>query len=153
MRSAILAAKDMDIDFTMVCNMSMADKEGYKEDCKEYGIKALHIDLDRNPLGRNNQKAHDELCKILRQGEYDVIHCNTPTGGVLGRLCAHEINKERVKKGKANLRNLSGARVSFLEGSTKEELACFLSGGKVSGTLDRYACNDQSRGLSGSANI
>ena len=55
----------MGIDFTIVSNMTMADKEGYKEDCKEYGIKALHIDLDRNPLGRNNKKAHDELCKII----------------------------------------------------------------------------------------
>lgn len=99
MRSAIHAAKEMDIDFTMVSNMTMADKEGYKEDCKEYGIKALHIDLDRNPLGRNNKKAHDELCKIIVRGGYDVIHCNTPTGGVLGRVCTHEINKERIKKG------------------------------------------------------
>ena len=68
MRSAILAAKEMGIDFTIVSNMTMADKEGYKEDCKEYGIKALHIDLDRNPLGRNNKKAHDELCKIIVRG-------------------------------------------------------------------------------------
>ena len=98
MRSAILAAKEMGIDFTIVSNMTMADKEGYKEDCKEYGIKALHIDLDRNPLGKINKKAHDELCKIMGGG-YDVIHCNTPTGGVLGRLCAHEVNRERIKKG------------------------------------------------------
>ena len=99
MRSAILAAKEMGIDFTMVSNMTMADKENYKEDCKEYGIKALHIDLDRNPLGKNNKKAHDELCKIIVRGGYDAIHCNTPTGGVLGRLCAHDVNKERIKRG------------------------------------------------------
>ena len=36
MRSAILAAKEMGIDFTMVSNMTMADEEGYKEDSKEY---------------------------------------------------------------------------------------------------------------------
>ena len=68
MRSAILAAKEMGIDFTMVSNMTMADKEGYKEDCKEYRIKALHIDLDRNPLGKSNKKAHDELCNIIVRG-------------------------------------------------------------------------------------
>lgn len=30
-RSAILAAKELGIDFTMVCNMDDADKEGYEE--------------------------------------------------------------------------------------------------------------------------
>lgn len=99
MRSAILAAKEMGIDFTMVSNMSMADKEGYKEDCKEYGIKTLHIDQDRNPLGKSNKKAYDQLCTIILRGGYDIIHCNTPTGGVLGRLCAHKIDKERAKRG------------------------------------------------------
>ena len=68
MRSAILAAKEMGIDFTMVSNMSMADKEGYKEDCKEYGIKTLHIDQDRNPLGKSNKKAYDQLCTIILRG-------------------------------------------------------------------------------------
>ena len=68
MRSAILAANEMNIDFTMVSNMTMADIEGYKEDCKEYGIKTLHIDLDRNPIGRINKKAYEQLCEILRRG-------------------------------------------------------------------------------------
>lgn len=99
MRSAILAAREMNIDFTMVSNMSMADKEGYKKDCEEYGIKALHIDLNRNPISRNNKKAYEEFYTIINRGGYDVIHCNTPTGGVLGRLCAHTINKKRKKNG------------------------------------------------------
>lgn len=99
MRSAILAAREMNIDFTMVSNMSMADKEGYKKDCEEYGIKALHIDLNRNPISRNNKKAYKELYTIINRGGYDVIHCNTPTGGVVGRLCAHTINKKRKKSG------------------------------------------------------
>lgn len=30
-RSAILAAKELGIDFTMACNMDDADKEGYEE--------------------------------------------------------------------------------------------------------------------------
>lgn len=68
MRSAILAAREMNIDFTMVSNMSMADKEGYKKDCEEYGIKALHIDLNRNPISRNNKKAYEELYTIINRG-------------------------------------------------------------------------------------
>ena len=48
MRSAILAAKKLGIDFTMACNMDDADKEGYEEDCKTYGIKTIHVDFARN---------------------------------------------------------------------------------------------------------
>lgn len=89
MRSAILAAKELGIDFTMVCNMDRADKEGYDEDCKTYGIKTVHVDFDRNPLSKKNIIAHKQLAEIIRGG-YDVVHCNTPIGGVLGRICAHE---------------------------------------------------------------
>lgn len=52
MRSAILAAKELGIDFTMACNMDDADKEGYEEDCKTYGIKTVHVDFARNPLSK-----------------------------------------------------------------------------------------------------
>lgn len=90
MRSAILAATECGIDFTMACNMDNADKEGYVEDCKTYGIKVLHVDFDRNPLKKKNLKAYQQLCKIMIDGNYDIVHCNTPIGGVLGRICAHE---------------------------------------------------------------
>lgn len=126
MRSAILAAKEMGIDFTMVSNMTLADKEGYKEDCKEYGIKALHIDLDRNPLGKNNKKAHDELCKIIVRGGYDIIHCNTPTGGVLGRLCAHDVNRKRAQKGEKPLYVIYQAHgFHFWKGAPKKNWLVF----------------------------
>ena len=34
MRSALVAAKKVGLDVTMACNMDMADKEGYAQDCK-----------------------------------------------------------------------------------------------------------------------
>ena len=124
MRSAILAAREMNIDFTMVSNMSMADKEGYKKDCEEYGIKALHIDLNRNPISRNNKKAYEELYTIINRGGYDVIHCNTPTGGVLGRLCAHTINKKRKKSGQKPIYVIYQAHgFHFWNGAPKKMLA------------------------------
>lgn len=90
MRSAIIAAKELGIDFTMVCNMDMADKEGYAEDCKNYGIRTIHVDFDRNPIGKKNKTAYSELLAIITGGGYDVVYCNTPIGGVLGRICAHK---------------------------------------------------------------
>lgn len=74
MRSAILAAKELGIDFTMACNMDMADKEGYTEDCEKYGIKTVHIDFDRNPLGKKNKMAYHELLSIIVEGG---VRCST----------------------------------------------------------------------------
>ncbi len=88
MRSAIVAAKKCGIDFTMACNTDMADKEGYIEDCSKYGIKLVHIDFDRNPLSFKNIKAKKQLNNLMKRERYNIVHCNTPIGGLLGRLCA-----------------------------------------------------------------
>lgn len=91
MRSAIIAARQLNIDFTIVSNMDHADKELYAEDCKTYGIRAEHIDCDRNPLARKNYTlAKKQLLDLMVREKYDVVHCNTPIGGVLGRICAKE---------------------------------------------------------------
>ncbi len=96
MRSAIIAARELEIDFTMACNMDMADKEGYADDCKNYGIRTVHIDFDRNPLGKKNKTAYQELLSEIIGGGYDVVHCNTPIGGVLGRICGHKAKVQTV---------------------------------------------------------
>ena len=91
MRSAIIAARQLNIDFTIVSNMDHADKKLYEEDCKTYGIRAEHIDCDRNPLAKKNYTlAKKQLLDLMMREKYDVIHCNTPIGGVLGRICAKE---------------------------------------------------------------
>lgn len=74
MRSAIMAAKELGIDFTMACNMDMADEEGYAEDCLNYGIKVVHIDFDRNPLKRKNKTAYRELFATITSGG---VRCNS----------------------------------------------------------------------------
>lgn len=94
MRSAIVAARSLGIDFTMACNMDNADKELYKEDCQEYGIKVVHVDFARNPLSTKNVLAKKQLLELMNSERFDVVHCNTPIGGVLGRICA---KKARIK--------------------------------------------------------
>ena len=92
MRSAIIAARQLNIDFTIVSNMDHADKQLYEEDCRTYGIKAEHIDCDRNPLAKKNYTlAKKQLLDLMKREKYDVVHCNTPIGGVLGRICANKL--------------------------------------------------------------
>lgn len=48
------------------------------------------IPIKRSPYNPKNIIAYKKLKKIL-MNEYDIIHCHTPMGGVLGRLAAKSI--------------------------------------------------------------
>jgi len=54
------------------------------------------IPIKRSPYNPHNITAYKKLKKILMNG-YDIIHCHTPMGGVLGRLAVQSIRtKTRV---------------------------------------------------------
>lgn len=44
---------------------------------------------------KDNKIAYDNLNKVIRENNVAVIHCNTPVGGLVGRLCG---KKNKVKK-------------------------------------------------------
>ena len=44
---------------------------------------------------KDNKIAYDNLNKVIRENNVEVIHCNTPVGGMIGRLCG---KKNKVKK-------------------------------------------------------
>lgn len=52
------------------------------------------IDFVRNPLHPGNIKAYSQLNKVFNTEHFDFIHCNTPVGGVLGRIIA---TRKKVK--------------------------------------------------------
>lgn len=86
--SAILAARELGIDFTIANNMSLAEPGHFEKICDQYGIKMVDIPFDRNPLGLDNIKAGKQLLALMKQEKYDIVHCNTPSGGIVGRICA-----------------------------------------------------------------
>lgn len=94
--SAILAAKELGIDFTIANNMSMAEPGHFEQICEQYGIKMVHIDFNRNPLSKDNLKAAKQLLALMREEQYDIVHCNTPSGGLVGRLCAARAKVPKV---------------------------------------------------------
>lgn len=62
-----------------------------------YGCsKDFKLSVQRNPFKFGNVKAIFELKKIVDTEKYDLIHCHTPTGGVVTRLAAI---KARAKYG------------------------------------------------------
>lgn len=55
------------------------------------------IPFERNPFDKNNIKAYTMLKKLIEEEKFDIIECNTPVGGVLGRLAAYPARKTGTK--------------------------------------------------------
>lgn len=55
------------------------------------------IAVARSPFSRGNLRAYRQLKAILAANEYELIHCHTPLGGVLGRLAARAARKRGTK--------------------------------------------------------
>lgn len=67
-----------------------------KLNCSELPIKFYDSHTYRNILSlKDNYTAYKNLCNLLKKGEVEVIHCNTPVGGLIGRICG---KKYKVKK-------------------------------------------------------
>lgn len=55
------------------------------------------IDIARSPFDKTNFKAYRQLKDIIDNGDYDLIHCHTPVGGILTRLAARKARKKGAK--------------------------------------------------------
>lgn len=73
---------------------NLAEKNGLKLDFAE---KIFDVPFQRSPFTPANLKAYRILKEIIDEGGYDVVHCNTPVGGVLGRFAARTARKHGTK--------------------------------------------------------
>lgn len=64
----------------------------------DYDITYYNMNIFRNIFDwKANYKAYKNLCGFLEtHPDIEIIHCNTPIGGVLGRICGHKYNKKVV---------------------------------------------------------
>ena len=73
---------------------NLAEKNGLKLDFVD---KVFDIPFSRSPKSPDNLKAKKMLKKIIDEGYYDVIHCNTPMGGIVTRLAAKQARKNGAR--------------------------------------------------------
>ncbi len=73
---------------------NLAEKNGLKLDFVE---RVINVPFARSPKSMDNLKAYKQLKKIIDEGNYDVIHCNTPMGGIVTRLAAQNARKNGTK--------------------------------------------------------
>lgn len=64
---------------------NLAEKNGLNLD---WADKIYDVPFERSPLSGSNLKAYKRLKQIISEGAYDIIHCNTPMGGIVTRLAA-----------------------------------------------------------------
>ena len=55
------------------------------------------IPFERSPFSAKNISAYKQLKKVIDSTHYDVVHCNTPVGGILTRLAARKSRKKGTK--------------------------------------------------------
>lgn len=62
-----------------------------KEDCNiPFCDKFYELPFSRSPLSKENIHAYRELKRIVKENDYDLIHCHTPVGGAIGRLASRK---------------------------------------------------------------
>ncbi len=56
---------------------------------------AIHeVAFCRSPFSLQIFPAYQQLKKLIREGNYDVVHCNTPVAGILTRLACRKLRKQ-----------------------------------------------------------
>jgi len=73
---------------------NLAEKNGLQID---FAGKIYDLPFARSPKSKDNYFAYKQLKKILDAEKYDVVHCNTPMGGIVTRLAAKAARKKGTK--------------------------------------------------------
>lgn len=77
----------------------VAAKNDYGNSMPDIPNCDCYIDLpfSRSPFSLRNIKAYKMLKALIDENHFDIIQCNTPVGGVLGRLAARKARKNGAK--------------------------------------------------------
>lgn len=94
--SSLLAAKALGIDFHIAGYWSYSNEDERKKDEERFGIHIYQVDFHRNPFHPGNLRAYQQLSRIARRESFDAIHCNTPIGGLVGRIISQQRKVKEV---------------------------------------------------------
>jgi len=95
-------------------NVSLLQKLGYEvhsaanfrepvysvkeQELKSRGIILHHVDIEKSPyMWKQNRRALEQLCGIIKEEKICLLHCHTPVGGLLGRLAGVLCREENPK--------------------------------------------------------
>ena len=88
-RSDMKILQDMGYEVHVACDCkAYASEERFKM-LKDMKVIQHHIPFKRSPLSKDNITAYRKLKALIKKERFDIVHCHTPVGGVLGRMAAH----------------------------------------------------------------
>lgn len=94
--TAVRAAKSLGLEYHSIANRSAATLEQTALDEARFGIRLHHADIERSPFSLGNLKAYRQIVSLIRRESIDCIHCNTPVGGLLGRLAGRRCGVKKI---------------------------------------------------------
>jgi glycosyltransferase involved in cell wall biosynthesis len=95
-RNNILILEEMGYEVHVVANFDRGNPstrevlDEFKKWVLEHHGKCFTIAVTKHPTDlKHNRKAYRQILALIRENQYDFIHCHTPVGGVLGRMAGH----------------------------------------------------------------
>lgn len=89
--SSYCAARKLNMQFHINTN-SAEVVDANQDETVNYHV----VEIYRNPFSREVIKAKKQLQALIEKEKFDVIHCNTPIGGLLGRLVGKKCKVPKV---------------------------------------------------------
>ena len=86
--------KEKGIEVHAAARDNLSEKNGLK---LKYVDKIYNIPFERSPFNMNNIVSYKMLNNILAKENYDIVHCNTPVGGIVTRLAAKKFRKNGLR--------------------------------------------------------
>lgn len=62
-----------------------------------YCDRYFDLPFERSPFAAGNLKVYRQLKAIIDENDYAIVHCHTPVGGMLGRLCSRKARKRGTR--------------------------------------------------------
>lgn len=93
-RPLVQLLHDYGYEVHVAARNNLNEKNGLKLD---FADKTFDVPFSRSPLDPKNLKAYHMLKRIIDCGEYEVIHCNTPMGGIVTRLASVHTRRKGTK--------------------------------------------------------
>lgn len=84
----------------IACNFDYMDDtdiertKSYIDKLKDAGVILHNIAFARSPFSWDNFGAYKQLKNIIDDGNFDLIHCHTPTASMMTRLVARKVRKQ-----------------------------------------------------------
>ena len=78
-------------------NVDALVNEEKKQMLRDMGIELIQIDFSRTPFSKQVIRAYQQLKAVFTENHFDIVHCHTPMGGVVGRVAARKYRKYGTK--------------------------------------------------------